>query len=54
MSEAAQPPAAPAAAAPAAVAPAAAPPRIKSFTLCDFRAFAGPEPVTFNLDGKNC
>src|SRR5262249_32525706 len=25
----------------------------KSFTLCDFRAFAGPEPVTFNLDGMN-
>jgi len=35
------------------VAPAITPPRIKSFTLCDFRAFAGPEPVTFNLDGKN-
>ncbi len=34
-------------------APAVAPPRIKSFTLCDFRAFAGPEPVTFQLDGKN-
>jgi hypothetical protein len=29
------------------------PPRIRSFTLCDFRAFAGPEPVTFLLDGKN-
>lgn len=29
------------------------PPRIKSLTLCDFRAFAGPEPVTFELDGKN-
>ena len=44
--------------APALVADAPAPPpikplRIKSFTLCDFRAFAGPEPVTFNLDGKN-
>ncbi len=41
--------------APAAVvaAPAAKPLRIKSFTLCDFRAFAGPEPVTFKLDGKN-
>ncbi|MBY5626506.1 AAA family ATPase [Rhizobium leguminosarum] len=41
----------------AAPTPAAAttviPPRIKSFTLCDFRAFAGPEPVTFQLDGKN-
>ncbi|TKA97113.1 hypothetical protein FAZ78_07870 [Cereibacter changlensis] len=43
------------AAAPAAApaAPAVKPPRIKSFTLCDFRAFAGPEPVTFQLDGKN-
>lgn len=38
---------------PTAAAPAVAPPRIKSFTLCDFRAFAGPEPVTFRLDGKN-
>ncbi len=61
MTDAAQPPAvhAPPAAALAA-SPAAAPappvvkpPRIKSFTLCDFRAFAGPEPVTFQLDGKN-
>lgn len=34
-------------------APAVTPPRIKSFTLCDFRAFAGPEAVTFNLDGKS-
>jgi len=33
--------------------PAVTPPRIKSFTLCDFRAFAGPEPVSFLLDGKN-
>lgn len=57
MSEAAPPPAAPVAAVPAAApvaaAPVVTPPRIKSFTLCDFRAFAGPEPVTFNLDGKN-
>ncbi|HRD87324.1 MAG TPA: AAA family ATPase [Accumulibacter sp.] len=57
MSGAAQPPFAPVAAVPAAAPIAAAPvvttPRIKSFTLCDFRAFAGPEPVTFNLDGKN-
>ncbi|MFM8747329.1 MAG: ATP-binding protein [Aestuariivirga sp.] len=52
MTENAPPPAAPAAA-PVPVAPAVTPPRIKSFTLCDFRAFAGPEPVTFNLDGKN-
>ncbi|KAA9361446.1 AAA family ATPase [Ochrobactrum quorumnocens] len=29
------------------------PPKIKTLTLCDFRAFAGPEPVTFHLDGKN-
>ncbi|MCA3078157.1 MAG: AAA family ATPase, partial [Rhodocyclaceae bacterium] len=41
------------AAAAAVAAPAAKPLRIKSFTLCDFRAFAGPEPVTFKLDGKN-
>ena len=27
--------------------------KIKTLTLCDFRAFAGPEPVTFNLDSKN-
>jgi hypothetical protein len=57
MSEADPPPAAPVAAVPAAppaaAAPVVTPPRIKSFTLCDFRAFAGPEPVTFNLDGKN-
>ncbi len=46
-------PAAPVAAVPAAAAPVITPPRIKSFTLCDFRAFAGPAPVTFNLDGKN-
>lgn len=39
----------------AATAPAPLPPAllIKSFTLCDFRAFAGPEPVTIDLDGKN-
>lgn len=42
-----------AAAAEAPAAPSATPPRIKSFTFCDFRAFAGPEPVTFHLDGKN-
>ena len=57
MSGAAPPPAASAAAvsaaAPASAAPVVSPPRIKSFTLCDFRAFAGPEPVTFQLDGKN-
>jgi energy-coupling factor transporter ATP-binding protein EcfA2 len=55
MNENAPPPVAPAApaAAPVAVAPAITPPRIKSFTLCDFRAFAGPEPVTFHLEGKN-
>jgi energy-coupling factor transporter ATP-binding protein EcfA2 len=52
MSEPGLPPAA-AVAAPEAVAPVIKSPRIKSFTLCDFRAFAGPEPVTFNLDGKN-
>jgi len=33
--------------------PAITPLRIKSFTLCDFRAFAGPEPVTIDLDGNN-
>ncbi len=27
--------------------------RINKITLCDFRAFAGPEPVTINLKGKN-
>lgn len=57
MSGTPPPPAANAAALPAhaqaGVAPAVTPPRIKSFTLCDFRAFAGPEPVTFNLGGKN-
>lgn len=54
MSDASQPAAASiAAAAPVTAVPAARPPRIKSFTLCDFRAFAGPEPVTFPLDGKN-
>lgn len=49
MSEAAHPPAPMAALDPA----VGTPPRIKSLTLCDFRAFAGPEPVTFTLDGKN-
>jgi energy-coupling factor transporter ATP-binding protein EcfA2 len=39
-------------------APIAAPPpvkpiRINKITLCDFRAFAGPEPVTIDLKGKN-
>lgn len=34
-------------------APAAAPLRIKSLTLTDFRAFPGPTPARFNLDGKN-
>jgi energy-coupling factor transporter ATP-binding protein EcfA2 len=52
MNEAVPSPAAPVAA-PLSVAPVIKPPRIKSFTLCDFRAFAGPEPVTFTLDGKN-
>ena len=32
---------------------AAAALRIKRLTLTDFRAFAGPEPVHFSLDGKN-
>lgn len=41
------------AAAPAGATQGVDPPRIKSFTLCDFRAFAGPEPVTFKLDSKN-
>lgn len=27
--------------------------RIKTLTLCDFRAFSGPDTVTFALDGKN-
>ncbi len=44
---------APDTAAPAPAVPAITPLRIKSFSLCDFRAFAGPEPVTFALDGKN-
>ena len=38
----------------AATHPAVKPVRIKKITLCDFRAFAGPEPVTIDLgDGKN-
>lgn len=44
---------APVTAAPAVAATAINTPKIKNFTLCDFRAFAGPEPVTFKLDGKN-
>ena len=52
MSDATPPPASPAAA-PTGANEDVKPPRIKSFTLCDFRAFAGPEPVTFNLDSKN-
>lgn len=27
--------------------------KIKTITLCNFRAFPGPEPQTFELDGKN-
>ena len=27
--------------------------RINKITLCDFRAFAGPEPVTIDLKAKN-
>lgn len=27
--------------------------KIKTLTICDFRAFAGPEPVTIALNGKN-
>ncbi|NOJ33086.1 AAA family ATPase [Agrobacterium vitis] len=53
MSEATPLPAPPVAVAPIAAAPPVLPPKIKSLTLCDFRAFAGPEPVTFRLDGKN-
>jgi AAA domain len=37
----------------AVAAPVVKAPCIKSFTLCDFRAFAGSAPVTFELDGKN-
>ncbi|MGO8126073.1 AAA family ATPase [Rhizobium ruizarguesonis] len=44
---------APVTTAPAVAATAITTPKIKNFTLCDFRAFAGPEPVTFNIDGKN-
>jgi len=33
--------------------PATKPLRIKSLTLCDFRAFPGPEPITIKLDGKH-
>jgi len=33
--------------------PATAPLRIKRFTLTDFRAFPGPAPALFDLDGKN-
>lgn len=36
-----------------AAAPVIAPPKIKTLTLCDFRAFAGPEPVKVELKGKN-
>lgn len=55
MTESASPPVVTVAPAGATIAvpPAVTPLRIKSFTLCDFRAFAGPEPVTFTLDGKN-
>ncbi|WP_296710852.1 AAA family ATPase [Rhodoblastus sp.] len=34
-------------------APIIAPIKIKTLTVCDFRAFAGPEPVTIALSGKN-
>ena len=27
--------------------------KIKTLSLTDFRAFPGPAPVTFELDGKN-
>lgn len=37
----------------AGAAPPVTSPKIKSFSICDFRAFAGPEPETFSLDGKN-
>lgn len=54
MNDDAPPPAAaPLVASAAPAAPAINPPRIKSFTLCDFRAFAGPESVAFELDGRN-
>ena len=41
--------------APPPVTPAAAPAplRIKRLTLTDFRAFPGPAPAHFDLDGKN-
>lgn len=51
MGEATAPPAAAAPASPAA--PATNPLRINSLTLCDFRAFPGPEPITIRLDGKH-
>lgn len=35
------------------IAPAAAPLRIKHLTLTDFRAFPGPAPARFDLEGKN-
>jgi hypothetical protein len=40
---------------PQAAVPAAppAPARIKRLTLTDFRAFPGPAPTAFELDGKN-
>lgn len=46
-------PAVTALAAAVATTPPIKPLKISSFTLCDFRAFAGPKPVTFHLDGKN-
>ncbi len=33
--------------------PPITPIRIKTLTICDFRAFAGPEPVPIALNGKN-
>ncbi|CAN1576456.1 RecF/RecN/SMC, N-terminal [Paracoccaceae bacterium] len=29
------------------------PPKIKTLTLCDFRAFAGPAPIEIDLNGRN-
>ncbi len=34
-------------------APIITPIKIKTLTICDFRAFAGPEPVTIALNGRN-
>ena len=37
----------------ASTAPPIAPLKIKTLSICDFRAFAGPEPVKIALNGKN-